>query len=75
VKRLTQEDYVKDCERIHNNRYDYSLVEYFKVRSKINIICKQHGVFEQIAKNHKDGQMNLTWGTFMKGSVNDAKRF
>jgi len=56
VKRLTQEDYVKDCERIHNNRYDYSLVEYFKVRSKINIICKQHGVFEQIAKNHKDGQ-------------------
>jgi hypothetical protein len=29
----------------------------------------------EYAKNHKDGQMNLTWGTFMKGSVNDAKRF
>jgi len=29
----------------------------------------------EYAKKHKDGQMNLTWGTFMKGSVNDAKRF
>jgi hypothetical protein len=29
----------------------------------------------EYAKKHKDGQMNLTWGTFMKDSVNDAKRF
>ncbi|MBC8882489.1 hypothetical protein H9X57_00910 [Flavobacterium piscinae] len=29
----------------------------------------------EYAKKHKDGQMNLTWGTFMKGSVNEAKRF
>jgi hypothetical protein len=29
----------------------------------------------EYAKKHKDGQINLTWGTFMKGSVNDAKRF
>ncbi|WP_396172350.1 RimK family alpha-L-glutamate ligase [Flavobacterium sp.] len=29
----------------------------------------------EYAKKHKEGQMNLTWGTFMKDSVNDAKRF
>jgi hypothetical protein len=27
------------------------------------------------AKIHKDGQMNLSWGTFMKDSVNQAKNF
>jgi len=56
VKRLTQEDYIKDCERVHNYKYDYSLVDYENTRSKIKIICKQHGVFEQLSKNHKDGQ-------------------
>ena len=29
----------------------------------------------EYAKKHKDGQMNLTWGTFMKDSVNATKRF
>jgi hypothetical protein len=27
------------------------------------------------AKKHKDGQMNLSWGTFIKDSVNQAKNF
>lgn len=56
MKRLTEEDYIEDCERVHNNKYDYTLVNYENTRSKIKIICKQHGVFEQLAKNHKDGQ-------------------
>lgn len=29
----------------------------------------------EYAKKQKEGQMNLTWGTFMKDSVLDAKRF
>ena len=29
----------------------------------------------EYAKKQKEGQMNLTWGTFMKDSVMDAKRF
>jgi len=56
VKRLTQKDYIRDCERVHNNKYDYSLVNYRNTRSKIRIICNKHGVFEQISKAHKDGQ-------------------
>ena len=56
MKRLTQEDYIRSCNRIHKNKYDYSVVEYLKVDSKIKIICKQHGVFLQLAKSHKQGQ-------------------
>jgi len=56
MKRLTQEDYIRDCEMVHNNNYDYSLVNYENTRSKIRIICKQHGVFEQLSKSHKQGQ-------------------
>jgi hypothetical protein len=29
----------------------------------------------EYAKKHKDGQMNLSWGTFMKDSVAATKRF
>ncbi len=56
MKKLTKDDYINKCNKVHNNRYNYSLVEYKNIRGKINIICVKHGIFEQIAKNHKDGQ-------------------
>jgi very-short-patch-repair endonuclease len=56
MKRLSQEDYIRDCQSIHENKYDYSLVDYKNTRSKIRIICKQHGVFLQLSKSHKQGQ-------------------
>ena len=56
MKRLTQEEFIKSCIEKHGSRYDYSLVEYTKISSKISIICKDHGFFIQNAKNHRDGQ-------------------
>lgn len=56
MRKLTQEDYIISCNEVHNNKYDYSLIEYNNIRSKIKIICKEHGIFEQNSKNHKDGQ-------------------
>ena len=56
MKKLTKEDYINKCNKVHNNQYNYSLVEYKNIRGKINIICVKHGIFEQIAKNHKNGQ-------------------
>jgi len=40
----------------HNNKYDYSLVEYKTTNTKIKIICPNHGVFEKTPKNHINGQ-------------------
>jgi hypothetical protein len=41
--------------QVHGDRYDYSKVEYVKYNTKIKIICKEHGEFEQTPKDHKKG--------------------
>jgi very-short-patch-repair endonuclease len=54
--KLTKEQYIYKCNEIHNFKYDYNLVNYKNIRSKLDIICKIHGVFSQNAKKHKEGQ-------------------
>lgn len=41
--------------KIHNNKYDYSLVEYKTNNVKVKIICPVHGVFEQRPRTHISG--------------------
>lgn len=49
-------NFILNAISVHDNKYDYSLVEYKNNTSKIKIICKRHGVFEQAPKNHLSGQ-------------------
>jgi hypothetical protein len=51
-QRLTTEQFIQMANAIHNNRYDYSLVNYINARIKIKIICSIHGIFEQTPDNH-----------------------
>jgi hypothetical protein len=46
---------IQEFKEVHNNKYDYSLVEYFSMNRKIKIICHKHGEFEQIPSNHLNG--------------------
>ena len=39
----------------HNNKYDYSLVDYIDNKTKIKIICPIHGEFEQKPNDHLNG--------------------
>ena len=55
-QKLTQEDFIKKANNIHNNLYDYSISKYEKGHSKIDIICKIHGKFNMLAINHLSGQ-------------------
>jgi len=48
--------FIEKAIKIHNDRYDYSLVEYKSAKTKIKIICKKHGVFEQTPSNHLSGK-------------------
>ena len=49
-------EYFKErAAKIHNNKYDYSLVDYKNTSEKVKIICPVHGVFEQIANYHLSG--------------------
>lgn len=54
-KKLTQDEFIKRAKKINGDKYDYSLVEYERNYSKVKIICKKHGVFEQIPKDHLRG--------------------
>ena len=49
-------DFIIKANMIHDNKYDYSLVEYINSKIKIKIICKKHGGFEQEASSHLSGQ-------------------
>lgn len=57
--------------KIHNNKYDYSLVNYIDANSKVRIICREHGVFEQAANSHIQGCGCNKCGQV---SSNDSKR-
>lgn len=52
----TTDDFIRAARKVHGDRYDYSLVSYTKSSEKVRIVCKKHGVFEQIANNHLKGK-------------------
>ena len=47
----TKEEIIKAFTGMHGDKYDYSLVEYKFMMSKVKIICRVHGVFEQTPQN------------------------
>jgi len=51
-KKKTKEKFIEEAKKIHGDKYDYSLVEYFNRNTKVKIICKTHGIFEQRPSNH-----------------------
>lgn len=54
-RRFSLTDFIKKAQLIHGQKYDYSLVQYKNSRNNIKIICPIHGVFEQKANNHLNG--------------------
>ena len=51
-----KDDFIKKSNIIHSNKYDYSLVEYINNKTKVKIICPEHGIFEQRASQHLCGK-------------------
>lgn len=44
--------FISKAYKIHKNRYDYSKVNYINAKTKITIICREHGDFQQTPSNH-----------------------
>jgi very-short-patch-repair endonuclease len=44
--------FISKAEKIHGNRYNYSAVSYVNAKTKITIICREHGEFYQTPSNH-----------------------
>lgn len=56
TKHSCNEDFIIKANSIHNNKYDYSKVEYVNNKSKVCIICPEHGEFFQEPHNHLKGK-------------------
>lgn len=54
--RKTTEQFIEEARQIHGDKYDYSKVVYLNNRTKICIICPEHGEFMQTPANHLKGQ-------------------
>ena len=52
---LSLNTFIKRANIIHNNKYDYDLLYFKNLHSKIKINCPKHGYFEQIAYDHLNG--------------------
>ena len=46
-RKKTKEEFIKEAIMVHGNKYDYSKVVYVNCRNKVNILCREHGLFAQ----------------------------
>jgi hypothetical protein len=49
------EDFIEKSRQVHGCKYDYSLVDYSIVSTKVKLICKHHGIFMQTPNSHLRG--------------------
>lgn len=47
--------FISKAQQKHGNRYDYSQTEFIGSGKKVKIICREHGVFEQLPNDHING--------------------
>ena len=52
---MNKEQFISKAVKVHGSKYDYSKVDYKGCRTKICIICKEHGEFWQTPNNHLNG--------------------
>lgn len=55
-KTKTTEEFILDSQKIHNQGYNYDLVDYKNNLEKVKIVCFKHGVFYQSPSGHLAGK-------------------
>ena len=53
---LNNEIFIEKSKQIHGGKYDYSKVEYVNAKTKVCIICPEHGEFWQTPSDHLSGR-------------------
>lgn len=54
--KVSNNDFIHRCVKIHGSTYDYSFTKYKHPKFKVKIICKKHGPFNQFPFGHLSGQ-------------------
>lgn len=50
-----KEKFLDNVNKLHNYKYDYSLINYKNAKTKIDIICPNHGIFSIVPYAHSNG--------------------
>lgn len=56
MRKLTTQEFIDKAKSVHGDKYGYSGVAYVNAHSKVTILCKEHGDFEQTPNNHLSGK-------------------
>jgi hypothetical protein len=56
LKKDSSEEVISIFKQVHGDRYDYSAVHYLNKKTKLSIICRDHGPFLQTRFAHQQGQ-------------------
>ena len=69
----TTEEWIEKAKSIHGDKYDYSKVNYGTAKEKIAIICKKHGEFLKIPREHlglrQSGCQRCEYSNYSKLSI------
>lgn len=67
---MTTEEFIEKAKKVHNDRYNYKKVDYVNAKTKICVICPEHGEFWQLPHSHLSGRGCPTCGKIkMNGST------
>ena len=66
----TKEEWIAEARKVHGNKYDYSKAYYVNSRTKVCIICPEHGEFWQTPHKHLQGRGCSTCGVIKIGDKN-----
>ncbi|MCA9749281.1 MAG: hypothetical protein KC414_09250 [Romboutsia sp.] len=57
IKKTTSfDEFVKQANKIHNNKYKYVQLAYVNTNNRVKIVCPEHGEFEQKGYSHLQGK-------------------
>lgn len=55
MPRKTTQQFIKEAKAVHGERYDYSQTQYRNNKTKVVVICPEHGPWDQAPSNHLSG--------------------
>ena len=55
IFKKTTENFINESNEIHRSKYNYSKIKYINNKTKVTIICPEHGEFEQRSGSHLEG--------------------
>ena len=71
----TREQFIAEANKVHNNKYDYSKVDYTGIYNHITITCPKHGDFKQVPSYHLQGNGCPTCGKVISNAETEIFNF